>query len=213
MTNHLVNQTMPREQQRLAAYYTKGLAVSEAQLTVLQDMHPAVAAGLGIDPDAPLTKKQINGLLSGRRADGEEIEGKRYAHVRHLGVNPRTGEEKISAPIGSYDFCPQAHKSVSVAFAFSAPAEQAMILNAHLDASRFAIGIIKREIGVIRLGAGGQDGETPGHVAVLEFTHLTERRIKTPDGEIAGDPGLHTHNLIPNGVFRADGKVGSLHTA
>ena len=214
MTNHLVNQTMPAERQYLAAYYTKGLALSDERLCLLQDMHPAVAAGLGIDQSAALTRKQIDGLLAGRRADGEKVVGKTYAGVRDLGVNPRTGQRKISTPVGSYDFCPQGHKSVSVAFAFAQPAEQAMIFNAHLDASRFAVCLIKQAIGVIRLGDGGKDGELPGHVAALEFTHLTERRIVGPDGkERPGDPGIHTHNLIPNAVFSEDGsRVGSLHT-
>ena len=117
-------------------------------------------------------------------------------------------------PIGSYDFCPQPHKSVSVAFAFAQPIEQAMIFNAHLDAARYAVGVIAKEIGVCRIGAGGEDGEVRGHVAWLEFTHLTERRTKLTDGsELAGDPGLHTHFLIPNAVFAEDGRVGSLHTA
>ena len=119
MTDHLVNQTMPEgERAKLAAYYTKGLALSGTALCVLRpDMNPRVAMALGIDPTKPLTKEQINGLLAGRRTDGKEIEGKCYAKVRDLGVNQRTGERKISHPIGAYDFCPQPHKSVSVAFA------------------------------------------------------------------------------------------------
>jgi len=216
MSAHLINQTMPQgERGVLAAYYTRGLALSEERLAILRaDMHPVAARGLGIDPAVPLTHDQINGLLAGRRADGEKIEGKQYAKVRDLGVNPWTGEHSISTPIGSYDFCPQPHKSVSVAFAFAAPAEQAMIFTAHQDAARFAVGLIAREIGVCRLGDGGRDGQVPGHVGWLEFTHLTERRTRGEDGtERAGDPGLHTHFLIPNAVFAEDGRVGSLHTA
>ena len=216
MVNHLINQTMPEgERNRLAAYYTKGLALSGTALTVLRpDLDPRVAIGLGIEPAAPLTREQINGLLAGRRTDGEKIAGKQYATIRDLGVNPRTGERNLSMPIGSYDFCPQPHKSISVAFAFAQPIEQAMIFNAHLDAARYAVGVIAKEIGVCRIGAGGEDGEVRGHVAWLEFTHLTERRTKLTDGsELAGDPGLHTHFLIPNAVFAEDGRVGSLHTA
>ena len=52
------------------------------------------------------------------------------------------------------------------------------------------------------LVTGGKNGQARGDVAWLEFTHLTERKIKLADGtELPGDMGLHTHFLIPNGVF------------
>lgn len=192
-------------------------------LAVLRpDLHPLVAQGLGIDPQASLGRDAINGLLAGRRASGEKIAGKTYAKVRNLGVNSRTGEETVSLPIGSYDFCPSPDKSVSVAWAFAAPAEQAVIYNAHLDAARAAVAHIATGIGIARTGAGGEGGEIPGHVAWLEFTHHTGRRVQiattngetkvTQDRSVAGDPDLHTHFLIPNAVFTEDGRVGSLNT-
>src|SRR5208337_3166708 len=126
-------------------------------------------------------------------------------------------------PIGAYDFCPSPDKSVSVAWGFAEPAEQAMIYQAHLDAARDAVAAIAAEIGQARTGAGGGGGSTPGHVGWLEFTHYTARRTQitvesgvtkvTQDASIPGDPDLHTHFLIPNAVFCDDGRVGSLHTA
>jgi conjugative relaxase-like TrwC/TraI family protein len=189
-----------------------------------RDMHPLVARALQIDPDQPLADPdQINGLLAGRRADGTRIPGKLYAKTRQLPENPRTGERELSQPIGSYDFCPSASKSASVAWAFAAPAEQAMILNAHLEAARDAVAYIAREIGQARTGAGGEGELISGHVGWLEFTHYTARKTQVAiedgvarfvqDATIPGDPDLHTHFLIPNAVFCADGRVGSLHTA
>jgi hypothetical protein len=107
---------------------------------------------------------------------------------------------------------------VSVAWAFAGPVEQAMIYNAHIEAAREAVGYIASEVGKIRLGNGGKDGAEDGHVAWLEFTHHTSRRVQIKDGDITrdagpGDPDLHTHFLIPNAVFGESGKVGSLDTA
>ena len=92
---------------------------------VRPDLHPLAAIGLGIDASRKLTQDQVEALLAGRRADGEPIEGKTYAKVRQLPVDPRTGEARSSTPIGSYDFSTSADKSVSVAWAFANPRERA----------------------------------------------------------------------------------------
>jgi hypothetical protein len=138
-------------------------------------------------------------------------------------VDPKTGEQRYSGPIGSYDFCPTPDKSVSVAWAFALPTERARILHAHHEAAREAMAYIAAEVGKARLGKAGQDGAEPGHVAWLEFTHHTARRtaVTVQDGEVRidpdrsspGDPDLHTHFLIPNAVFCESGRVGSLDTA
>jgi hypothetical protein len=202
----------------------RGESPCEPPLAVLRpDLHPLAAKGLGIDPEEPLTREQINGLLAGRMADGSKIEGKKYSKVRDMGVDPRTGEHKVATPIGSYDFCPTPDKSVSVAWGFAEQAEQAMIYGAHIEAAREAVAYIAKEIGVARLWEGGEEtGVSEGHVAWLEFTHHTGRRVQisVQDGEtkvetdasVAGDPDLHTHFLIPNAVFCEDGRIGSLYT-
>ena len=199
--------------------------LEDAPLAVLRpDMPPSVALGLRIDPEAMLDRDQINALLAGQRADGEKIAGKRYAIERRLPVDPKTGEQRHSTPIGSYDFCPTPDKSVSIAWAFSPPVEQAKILNAHLDAAREAVGYIGTEIGKARIGEGGRNGAEPGHIGWLEFTHHTARRTQfgiddqgrvtlLQDAIAPGDPDLHTHFLIPNAVFCDSGRVGSLDTA
>lgn len=285
MTKHLLNNTVFREEARLAAYYGRGaihdelrnlaeqvasgslphedaladavqdylarggdpslLDAAEARLgkrladlafriqegledvpvaVIRRDLHPLAAKGLAIDdPQGLLSPDQINALLAGRRADGELIKGKVYARERRLPVDPKTGEQRYSGPIGSYDFCPTPDKSVSVAWAFAQPTERAMILNAHHEAAREAMEYIAAEIGNARIGKAGQDGAEPGHVAWLEFTHHTARRTAVtvqngvvridPDRSSPGDPDLHTHFLIPNAVFCDSGRVGSLDTA
>jgi hypothetical protein len=198
--------------------------LQDAPLAIVRpDIHPLAAAGLGIDPGGLLNRDEINALLAGRRTDGERVEGKHYAAERRLPVDPKTGEQRVSTPIGSYDFCPTPDKSVSVAWAFAPPAEQARIYHAHIEAAREAVGYIAAEIGRARQGKGGRDGAVPGHVAWLEFTHHTSRRTQftveageiriSPNASAPGDPDLHTHFLLPNSVFCDNGKVGSLDTA
>lgn len=198
--------------------------LENAPLAVLRpDLHPLAAQGLGIEPEGLLSRDEINALLAGRRADGSRIDGKRYAEERRLPVDPKTGEVRFSTPIGSYDFCPTPDKSVSVAWAFAGPVEQAQIYNAHIEAAREAVGYIATEVGRARIGDGGNQGFEPGHVAWLEFTHHTSRRVQitmgagetkiVQDAGAPGDPDLHTHFLIPNAVFCDSGRVGSLDTA
>jgi conjugative relaxase-like TrwC/TraI family protein len=198
--------------------------LQDAPLAVIRpDIHPSAASGLGIDPHGMLSRDEINALLAGRAASGEKIEGKHYAAERRLPVDPKTGELRHSAPIGSYDFCPTPDKSVSVAWAFAGPVERAQIYAAHIEAAREAVAYIAAEIGKVRLGKGGQSGTEAGHVAWLEFTHHTSRRTQfavedgaikiSANAEAPGDPDLHTHFLMPNAVFSDSGKVGSLDTA
>lgn len=206
----------------LVSRFDEGLDV--AHLAVVRpDIHPSVLLGLGIEPDGVLSVEEINALLAGRRADGSPVEGKTYATERALPVDPKDGVRRWSTPIGSYDFCPTPDKSVSVGWAFATRAEQATIYNAHLQSARAAVAYIATEVGVARVGKGGQEGEENGHVGWLEFTHHTARRVVARAAEAgnmeivdegsAGDPDLHTHFLIPNAVFCDSGRIGSLDTA
>ncbi|MBU8541780.1 MobF family relaxase [Falsiroseomonas tokyonensis] len=198
-----------------AAY---GPAVAEPR----RDMHPLVSRGLRLDPDRGVRREEINALLAGRRADGEEIEGKRYASARQV-TDRRTGEVKDLTPIGSVDFCLTPDKSVSVAWAFARPTEQASIYVAHRDAAAEALAVIEGRIGQARKGNGGRDGADPGHIAWIAFDHYTSRPTlwtsRQEDGrtvtesvavQVAGDPDLHTHFTVPNAVFCENGRVGSL---
>jgi hypothetical protein len=84
---------------------------------------------------------------------------------------------------------------------------------------------LEARIGQVRLGDGGQDGVEPGHITWMSFDHYTSRPTlavaKDENGQrttevvpvmVAGDPDLHTHHTVPNAVFCASGRVGSLDT-
>jgi hypothetical protein len=196
------------------------------KVAIREDAHSLALDGLGIDPMMPLTLAEVSALLAGRRADGEEIEGKAYASM-HERVEERTGERKIAYPIGSVDFAPSPDKSVSVAWASAGwngrEVEQALFYNAHLQAAREAMAYIGEQIGRARRGAGGKGKPERGHIFWMEFTHHTARRTIASiiDGAVSlatkgqgapGDPDLHTHFPVVNAVFCESGHVGSLDT-
>jgi phage/plasmid primase-like uncharacterized protein len=233
---HLLNHTLPAEQANVSAYYHRGMKSGVDDVfgvradgsqgppvaVVRPNIHPLVADGLGIKIDATLADAAVNGLLAGRRVDGGLIEGKVYAKTRDRGINPKTGERLQSTPIGSYDFCPSPDKTISCAWAFASDTERALIYNAQITAARDAVAYIAQRVGVAHAETNGEVRFEPGHVGWLEFTHFTARRTKVgfdDDGtlrltsqEVAGDPDIHTHFLIPNAVFCESGRVGSLHT-
>ena len=243
MTNHLLTQTLPREVADLARYYTRGMAAGAAEDCKVdeearlgerppqavqrrdfedaygtpvaeprRDMHLLVVRGLGLDPDRGVTRDEINALLAGRRADGGKIEGKHYAVARTV-TDRRSGEAKDLVPIGSVDFCLTPDKSVSVAWAFARPAEQAAIYGAHRDAAAEAMAYVETRIDQARKGDGGREGADPGHVGWIAFDHYTSRptlwTTRQEDGrtvtesvavKVAGDPDLHTHFTVMNAV-------------
>src|SRR4051794_29013245 len=82
MTDYLLEQTIPKEVADMSRYYTRGMDTGQDAAEPRQDMHPVVAKALGIDPTRSASRDAINGLLAGRRADGQEIEGKHYSVER-----------------------------------------------------------------------------------------------------------------------------------
>ncbi len=164
--------------------------------TLRPDMAPALAEALKADPHQPLTLRQVACLLAGRTLDGKRIEGRRY-HA-----------EGISA----YDFILTPDKSISVAWAFGTPEEQAALADAHSAAGEEAMAEVEKVIGQARLGFGGRDGTLPGHITWAATVHGTSKPM-LEDGRIThGDPDLHTHYSVPNVTMTQDGKVRALHT-
>ncbi|GEO42166.1 hypothetical protein SAE02_63140 [Skermanella aerolata] len=221
MSRHLLTQTIPQEVADLARYYTQGMEVGQDEALPRRDMHPIVAAGLGIDPDKPVTIDQINALLAGRRADGEKIEGKQYSKIRTF--TDAAGQVQEKVPVGAVDFCLTPDKSVSVAWAFGTPAEQAAIYQAHREAAQDTMRYIEGEIAKASKGRGGKDGFDQGYIGWVSFDHYTSRPTlwiaREENGQritesvpiqVAGDPELHTHFTVTNAVFCENGRVGAL---
>jgi phage/plasmid primase-like uncharacterized protein len=233
MADHLMEETLSPEAVALGDYYTRNRAAElgagaegepgpEAprrgtRPQPRRDMHPGLAAALGLDPHGTPTVEQVSQILGGRRADGGELE-----------TNGNAGARNISY----IDLCFSAPKSASLAWAFApTEAERATILQAHRDAVDASLRYVAREIGVARRGDGGKAGGEAGHITWIGFEHFTARptaEVVRPDpatGELVtelhtlrstrdpsgvGDPQLHTHCAVPNLVLTDGGHLGAL---
>ncbi|MBN8907734.1 MAG: relaxase domain-containing protein, partial [Rhodospirillales bacterium] len=210
----------------LAAYYTAGLhkepgeiigAIAEPR----PDMHPDVAAMLGLELGKAVSQEQLSNLLQGLRADGAELPGA-----------GRGGPERITY----YDFTFSAPKSASVAMALArTDAERFLIVALHRESVREAMEFLEDTIAHARKGDGGSKGSVPGRLGYVSLDHYTARPtveipfveasgtastlIQTvkerrgPGSQVPPDPHLHTHVATPNVVVAEDGTVGSLDTA
>jgi phage/plasmid primase-like uncharacterized protein len=237
MADHLMEETLSPEAVALADYYTRnraaelgagpgaeGEAGPEApsrgtRPQPRRDMHPGLAAALGLDPHGTPSVEQVSQILAGQRADGTPL---------------KTNDNASARSISYIDLCFSAPKSVSLAWAFApTEAERATILQAHRDAVDAALRYVARDIAVARRGDGGKAGSEAGHITWIGFEHFTARptaEVKRTDpttGEVvtelhtlrpasgrdptgAGDPQLHTHCAVPNLVLTDGGHLGAL---
>ena len=222
LTKHMLTQSIQKEAEELSRYYTRENEIGENEARLRRDMHPLVAKGLGVDPNKPVGFDEIGALMSGHRADGKKIEGKTYSEFREY-TDPKTGETKTKVPIGAVDFCFTPDKSVSVAWAFATPAEQAAIYQAHSDAVKDAMAYVEMHMAKASRGKGGSGGYDQGHIGWIEFDHYTSRPtidIVTQENgksiterviiDVPGDMDLHRHVTVPNAVFCENGRVGSM---
>ena len=84
MAQHLLKQTLPLPQAKLAAYYQRTPAPSlddsvtyaDTNAQVRPDLNPKLANLLGLSLDRTPSQQEIANLLAGNRADGEPIPGK-----------------------------------------------------------------------------------------------------------------------------------------
>ncbi|MBE7204576.1 MAG: relaxase domain-containing protein, partial [Parafilimonas terrae] len=233
LTAHLLEKTLPEGAVRLGEYYAATPGVEQALQDglgsipiVRPDLPPEVAEALGVRPGEVLGEQELQNLISGRRADGGELEGAQ----RRVGTyEGKSDGQKDRHSISGFDMVFSAPKSVSIAWAFAkTEAERATILQAHRDARDAALAYIEKEIGFARLGKGGRGGTEPGRFGWISIDHFTARptvNIRRPDPETGvmgtevytlnpntpGDPHLHTHNIVPNVIVSASGRVVSIH--
>ncbi len=235
MADHLMEETLSPEAVAMGDYYTRnraadlgagpgpeGEAGPEApnrgtRPQPRRDMHPGLAAALGVDPHGTPTVEQVSQILAGRRAGGGDL---------------ATNDAATTRSVSYIDLCFSAPKSVSLAWAFApTEAERATILQAHRDAVDASLRYVARDIGQVRRGKAGSGGTEAGHIAWIGFEHFTARPTasvvvtdhrtgedrteffslrmeRDPSG--AGDPQLHTHCAVPNLVLTDGGHLGAL---
>lgn len=174
----------------------------------VRGMDPKIAEALGVEPHRPLTETELATVMAGRRADGGDL--------------PEAPGPKRQ--VAYVEMVWSAPKSVSVAYALAeTDAERRAIVEAHRDAVEAGFAAAMDKVGNARRGAELRRGR--GHVAAFHLEHYSSRPTaelaavdaKTGEGftkfldvPVRGDPGLHTHLIVPNVVATEDGHVGSL---
>lgn len=150
---------------------------------------------------------------------GATVESKQL-HRLAAGKDPETGDLIIqgnsSKRTVGYDCQLSAPKSVSVLWALARDAGQdeeagkgeavaKAIEAAHQRANERAMQYaFEQGLIVSRRGKGGKEKEAAAEVAAARYTHHTSR---------AGDPQLHTHNVLMNVCRRSDGTTGTIDNA
>lgn len=95
-----------------------------------------------------------------------------------------------------FDLCFSAPKSVSALWAVGGPQVAREVAAAHRAAVRAGLDYLEGQAAVSRRGRDGVEQVTTGGFAAAVFDHRTSR---------AGDPQLHSHALVLNKLWCADG--------
>lgn len=234
MAKHLLERTLPEPDMRLAEYYGRSTGVEEALAqdmgavpTVRADIHPALSEALALRGGALVNEEQLTHILCGMRADGAQLPGEQRVSREDSGARSRRepGEDEKTR-LSYFDLCLSAPKSVSVAWAFAeTDAERNSILQAHRDARDATLRYIEETVAKAGFGKGHAEGEERGSIAWISVDHFTSRptlAITRPDPltgvvdteihtvQLAGDPQLHSHNLVPNIMVTESGRVLSV---
>ena len=234
MATYLMEATVPTAEAQLAAYYAQdrgqeeGLELGVGTVPMpRRDMHPEIAAALGIAADKALSGTEFGNVLLGRRADGAEWPGQKRAEGYAAPVDDEgVALGKARVAISYIDLTLSAPKSVSVAWAFAPEAERQSIAAAHRSARDQTLAYIEGEIARVGFGKGHAAGEERGHLTWINCDHYTARptlAITRADpvtgviytelyavpggGKVAGDPHLHSHNIVPNLMVTDGGRI------
>lgn len=201
-------------QAKMASYYGKTGEHDFATGMARADTDPRLAQLLGIDTRKPIEAAALAHLMTGLAADGKEIEGRSTQGVTEKKTRIAYIDLTFSAP-----------KSFSVAMALARNhAERAILDRAHREAVEETLRFVADEVGLARRGKGGSKGAEVGNVTWFTFDHYSVRPttktavVDNGVGDtvlqqvpVAGDPGRHTHAILPNVVLTQDGHVGGLY--
>lgn len=195
----------PADQMGLSEYYLRGQGAAEAAAagmaavpTLRRDIHPELAAALGVEDGQLIDTRSLANILAGYAADGSDLPGSQHdvrgykaPGASHNGDPPLAdGEEpeegKARQRIAYYDFTFSAPKSVSLAWAFAGTeAERASILQAHHIARDEALRYMGQEIARAHMGHGREDRTTEAaDIAWISVDHFAARptvAITRPD--------------------------------
>ncbi len=146
---------------------------------------------LGLEVGEAVRAERLVALMEGRHPVSGEF-------IRRAGADGRRA--------GGIDLTFSAPKSVSAVWALGSEDQRAGVELAHGRAVSRALEHLRREVPVVREGAGGQVVSTAGDVLAAEFRHTTARGVQ---GGGAPDPQLHSH-VVVTGVVRQDGQFAAV---
>jgi phage/plasmid primase-like uncharacterized protein len=191
MADYLLEQQIPDQALRTAAYYGQTAGIEEAIATshgaaplLRPDVDPALADALGLKPGKVIDADTLAQILSGHRADGEALP------VQHQHRNVTTYDHnggpasddgdveggKLRHRVAYLDLTLSAPKHLSVAWAFAeTEAERNSLLQAHRTARDATLRYIEQQIIRGRLGDGGKAGFEAGRAAWITVDHFTAR--------------------------------------
>jgi conjugative relaxase-like TrwC/TraI family protein len=235
MADYLLEQQIPDQAMRAAAYYGQTPGVEEAIAQghgaapmLRPDIDPVLADALGLKPGQAIDADTLAQILSGHRADGEALPVQfQNRNVTTYGDSDAE-DGTVRHRVAYLDLTLSAPKHLSVAWAFAeTEAERNSLLQAHRTARDETLRYVEQQIIRGRLGAGGQDGFEAGRAAWITVDHFTARptqetiRTDPETGEVftelrsakvAGDPAVHSHCLVPNLIRTETGRFTAIDT-
>src|SRR5262249_36502980 len=172
---------------RGARYYTRTVARGREDYYAGKGEAPGrwIGSGWGSeDSDDPVSEDALRALLDGQ--------------------HPQTGalirQQQPHATLG-FDLTFSAPKSVSILYGVAGKDATTAVRQSHDAAVREALGYLERHAARTRRGKGGRQIISADGFVAAAFRHRTSR---------AGDPQLHTHVVVANGVRGVDGRWSSL---
>ena len=239
MAAYYLERQIPDQAMRAAAYYgqtagtEEAIAAGQGAAPALRaDLDTELAEALGLRAGQVIDAATLAHILEGRRADGEALPvQEQHRDVRTYGQEAagEGGDDKFRHRVAYLDVTLSAPKHLSLAWAFAeTEAERNSLLQAHRTARDETLRYVEQQIIRGRMGDGGREGHEPGRAAWITVDHFTARptqettRTDPETGEVftelkslrvAGDPALHSHNLIPNMIRTESGRFTAIDTA
>lgn len=140
------------------------------------------------------------GLTAGDRVEEYQLEAL-YGRALHPDGDQRLGRAWRSDSVTAFDACLSAPKSVSALYAVGGAEVGGAVADAHRAAVDAAVGYLGAHAGYARRGRNGVEQVDTDGLVIAQFDHRLSR---------AGDPQLHTHNLILNKARCEDGRWRTL---
>jgi hypothetical protein len=181
MAVYLLEQQIPTEAMRAAAYYGQTPGIEEAIAAgygaaplLRNDIDPALADALGLKQGQAIGVDELSQILSGHRADGTALPGQQQNRDVTTYHADDDGDGKDRHRVAYLDLTLSAPKHVSLGWSFAkTEAERNAMLQAHRTARDETLRYVEQQVIRGRLGAGGSLGHERARAAWITVEHYT----------------------------------------